>query len=65
MMQLHAHCYLIYLFVSRHKVHEYEHTHSAERRSIKTTKQHVVQGIEVGGITGLQTPFAAALKTEP
>jgi len=33
---------------------------------IKTDKkQNVVQGIEAGGITGLQTPFATALKTEP
>jgi len=27
--------------------------------------QNVVQGIEAGGITGLQTLFATALKTEP
>jgi len=27
--------------------------------------QNVAQGIEAGGITGLQTPFATALKTEP
>jgi len=28
-------------------------------------KQNVVQGIEAGGTTGLQTLFAPALKTEP
>jgi len=28
-------------------------------------KQNVVQGIEAGGITGLQTLFGTALKTEP
>jgi len=27
--------------------------------------QNVIQGIEAGGITGLQTRFATALKTEP
>jgi len=27
--------------------------------------QNVVQGIEAGGITGLQTLFATALKTGP
>jgi len=27
--------------------------------------QNVVQGIEAGDITGLQTLFATALKTEP
>jgi len=37
-------------------------THSAKRR---LKKQNVVQGIEAGGITGLQTFFATALKTEP
>jgi len=40
-------------------------THAAERRLIKQTKKHVVQGIEAGGITGLQKLFATALKTEP
>jgi len=30
----------------------------------KQTKQNVVQGIEAGGITGLQTLFATAFKTE-
>jgi len=44
----------------------YEDIHSAERWSIKTEKkQYVVQGIEAGGITGLQTLFATTLKTEP
>jgi len=51
---------LIYLFVSRHEVHSMN-TYSAERRSIKTDKK----GIEACGITGLQTLFATALKTEP
>jgi len=40
-------------------------THSAERRLIKQTKQNVVQDIEAGEITGLQTLFATALNTEP
>jgi len=31
----------------------------------KNSKKHVVQGIEAGGVTGLQTLFAAALMTEP
>jgi len=31
----------------------------------KKTKQNVVQGVEAGGITGLQTLFATALKAEP
>jgi len=35
--------------VNRHEVHGMN-THSAERRSLKQTKQHVVQGIEPGGI---------------
>jgi len=40
-------------------------THSAERRLIKTDIQNIVQDIEAGKITGLQTLFATALKTEP
>jgi len=41
--------------MSRHEVHSMN-TH---------TLQNAVQGIEAGGITGLQTLFATALKTEP
>jgi len=37
--------------------------HSAERRWIKANK--TAQGIEADRITGLQTLFATALKTEP
>ena len=40
-------------------------THSAERRLIKQPIQNEVQDIEAGEITGLQTLFATALKTEP
>jgi len=41
-------------------------THALLKASLyKQTKQHRVQGIEAGGITGLQTLFATALKTEP
>ena len=51
--------------MSRHEVHE--RTYSAERRLIKTdkTERSSLQGIEAGAITGLQTLFATALKTEP
>jgi len=56
---------LLAKFVSRHEVHE--RTYSAERRLIKTdkTERSSLQGIEAGAITGLQTLFATALKTEP
>jgi len=40
-------------------------THTAERRLIKQTIQNVLQDTEAGEITGLQTLFATALKTEP
>jgi len=57
--------FLIYLFVSRHEVHSMN-THTLQNAGwYKQTKQNVVQGIEAGGITGLQTLFATALKTEP
>ena len=57
--------FLIYLFVySRHEVHSMN-THSAERRLKKQTIQNGVQDTEAGEITGLQTLFATALKTEP
>ena len=58
------HLFIIYLFVySKHEVHSMN-THSAERRLKKQTIQNVVQDIEAGEITGLQTLFATALKTE-
>jgi len=37
------------LFVSRHEVHSMN-THTAERRPIKTEKQHVVQGIRLNNV---------------
>jgi len=40
-------------------------TLSVERRSIKTDKTKRSTSIEAGGITGLETLFATALKTEP
>jgi len=43
----------------------YEHTHSAERRLIKTDKHNILKGIETAGIIGLQALFATALQTEP
>ena len=56
---------LIYLFMSKHEVHSMN-THTLQNAGgYKQTKQNVVQGIEAGGITGLQTLFATALKTEP
>ena len=57
--------HLFNLFVySRHEVHSMN-THTLQRRLIKQTIQNVVQDIEAGEITGLQTLFATALKTEP
>jgi len=57
--------YLIYLFMFRHEVHSMN-THTLQNVGRwKQTKQNEVQGIEAGGITGLQTRFATALKTEP
>jgi len=50
--------------MSKHEVHSMN-THTLQRRLIKQTKQNVVQDIEACGITGLQTLFATALKTEP
>jgi len=55
--------FFIYLFMSRHEVHSMN-THTLQNASwYKQTKQNVVQGIEAGGITGLQLLFATALKT--
>jgi len=62
--------FFIYLFVSRqwHEVHS-TNTHTTQTLQnagwgwYKQIKQNVVQGIEAGGITGLQTLFATALKT--
>jgi len=55
----------IYLFVySRHEVHSMN-THNLQNAGWqKQTIQNVVQDIEAGEITGLQTLFATALKTE-
>jgi len=51
--------------MSRHGVHSMN-THTLQNAGwYKQTKQNVVQVIEAGGITGLQTLFATALKTEP
>jgi len=51
--------------MSKHEVHSMN-THTLQNAGgYKQTKQNVVQGIEAGGITGLQTLFATALKTEP
>ena len=51
--------------MSRHEVYSMN-THTLQNAGRqKQTKQNVVQGIEAGGITGLQTLFATALKTEP
>jgi len=51
--------------MTRHEVHSMN-THTLQNAGRqKQTKQDVVQGIEAGGITGLQTLFATALKTEP
>jgi len=48
--------------MTTHEVHSMNiHTLQNARRQ----KQNVVQGIGAGGITGLQTLFATALKTEP
>jgi len=45
----------IYLFMSRHEVHSMN-THTLQNADwSKQTKQNVAQGIEAGGITGLQT----------
>ena len=54
--------FFIYLFVNRHEVHSINtHTlHNAGRW--KQTNQNVLQGIGAGGITGLPTLFAIALK---
>jgi len=52
---------LIYLFLADTKSIVWTHTHSAERRLIKQTIQNVVQDIEAGENTGLQTLFATAL----
>jgi len=55
----------IYLFVSRHEVHS-TNTHTLQNAGwYKQTKQNGVHDIESGGITGLQTLFATAFKTEP
>jgi len=51
--------------VSRHEVHSMNTQSLRKAGREKQTKQHVVRGIEAGGITGLQTLFATALKTEP
>ena len=40
-------------------------THTLQYMLIKQTIQNVVQDIEDGEITGLQTLLATALKTEP
>jgi len=51
--------------MSRQEVHSMN-THSQQNAGWKKqTIQNVVQGIEAGRITGLQTLFATALKTEP
>jgi len=51
--------------MSRHEVHSMN-THILQNAGLKKqTKQNVVQGIEAGRMTGLQTLFATALKTEP
>jgi len=66
-MVLHTFLYLIliYLFMTRHEVHNMN-THTLQNAGRqKQTKQIVVQGIEAGAITGLQTLFVTALKTEP
>jgi len=48
---------LIYLFMSRHEVHSMN-THTLQNAGRwKQTKQNVVQGIDAGGITALQTLF--------
>jgi len=50
--------------MSRHEVHGMN-THTLHNAGWwKQTIQNVVQGIEAGGITGLQTLLATALKTE-
>jgi len=54
---------LIYSFMTRHEVHSMN-THSAERRLIKTDKTERSTRHEASVITGLQTLFATALKTE-
>jgi len=49
--------------MSRHEVHSMN-THTLQNAGWqKQTKQNVVQGIEAGRITGLQTLFATVLKT--
>ena len=52
--------FLIFLFVTRHKVHC---INTLCRTQVD--KNNVLQGIGAGGITGLQTLFATALKAEP
>ena len=50
--------------MTRHEVHSMN-THTLQNAGRqKQTKQNVLQGIEAGGITGLQTLCATALKTE-
>jgi len=58
--------YMFNLFVySRHEVHSMN-THTLQNAGWqKQTIQNAVQDIEAGEITGLQTLFATALKTEP
>jgi len=50
--------------MSRHEVHSMN-THAAQRRLIKTDKTERSTRHWSGGITGLQTLFATALKIEP
>ena len=67
MKELNSYLFYFYLFVCLLQTRSpyYEHTHSAERRLKKQTIQNGVQDIEAGEITGLQTLFPTALKTEP
>jgi len=51
--------------MTRHDVHSMNTRTLQNADRLKETKENVVQGIEAGGITGLQTLFATALKTEP
>jgi len=51
--------------MSRHEVHSMN-THTLQNSGrYEQTKQNVLQGLEAGGITGLLTRFATALRTEP
>jgi len=50
--------------MTRHEVHSMN-THTIERRPIKTDKTERSTRHWSRGITGLQTLFATALKTEP